>query len=461
MGCQGSKDLEVEQPKVAEAAKGRRSANLDKSSPSILKQVSSEETSGQAGDNLRGSGFSPTGGIAALEEKLVTTRPTPERSVHVPGGSSLRSASRNPSPRLELGPGAFVLKTLKWRVWSNIRLIQASKTCRRAASDMLAGHTALERLLLQPSLGIKFHAQVPMALIETGRREDAERLLKDSSCFDKAREGQKELHPHLLDFWICWAATLLGNEALAESCYARLLAFRHPVTGSGLAFRPYGECKVTEWVADLLSTAMLAKASLLRGRRELALAAGDSMARAVAANRRMMMRQHFCLRWSFQEGFIEESGPDLCVLAGQTHGSQGAEAELGRPVHEREAQGRELSGQRYDRLGFPALVLLEVAEALRKDHNQAAAAAELRSAAKELLAFLRACHGIFDSPLSGAVAVAFAMSGDIGAAERAALGTANALGREEEGSPIDEFEAAVWLSQAAQLIETQAAIISL
>jgi len=138
--------------------------------------------------------------------------------------------------------------------------------------------------------------------------------------------------------------------------------YSHPYTGSGIVGEPYHFNRPQQ--ADFMATAIMTKAALIMGDVNRAREAGDSLLRALAANRRYMASGSFCLRWTWNSGFAQEVDA----------------------LHSVRQTGR---GQLHDMLGFPAAVLSELSDAT--------AEAKYQDAALELLTFLRACEGIHAS----------------------------------------------------------------
>eukprot|EP00927_Polykrikos_kofoidii_P085423 TRINITY_DN9291_c0_g1_i1.p1 TRINITY_DN9291_c0_g1~~TRINITY_DN9291_c0_g1_i1.p1 ORF type:complete len:562 (+),score=94.48 TRINITY_DN9291_c0_g1_i1:38-1687(+) len=228
---------------------------------------------------------------------------------------------------------------------------------------------------------VAYYCQAPLALLEAGRKSDASRALRvaerfvSKSAVESSNEMYSRWYPQYPLLWICCAATRLGNSVLADECFQGIVKYVHPMTSSGVVSSPY-RWQAT-FVADFFATAILAQAALMVGDDALAVAAGDSLLRALAANRRNMSMGRFFLRWTWGNGFVEETDPLHCVL------------QVG-------------SGQLYFLLALPVIALLELG-----DHG-----AEYLAGATELLNFLTGCDGIFSSPTAHRVASAFAMAND-------------------------------------------------
>mmetsp|Transcript_87594 Transcript_87594/g.203740 ORF Transcript_87594/g.203740 Transcript_87594/m.203740 type:complete len:428 (-) Transcript_87594:86-1369(-) len=241
---------------------------------------------------------------------------------------------------------------------------------------------------------VAHYFKVPLLLADVGREQDARAALDVVAKFveqggaGSASETYAEVYPHSPWLWICWAASRLGPMALADHCFNKLRAYQHRLTESGLVRATY--VGAMDFEADFFATAMMAKAALLRGKLSSAEGAGDALVRALEANQlNMSARRRFNLRWRWQSGFVEETELSHCVLQG-------------------------VSGQLYNMLGFPALVLLELQRAGAR-HG-----ATYRAAATELLAFLKGCRGLFTSPDAHVVAAAAALADDKDTASRIA-----------------------------------------
>lgn len=304
-------------------------------------------------------------------------------------------------------------------------------------------HQMLSRTLQPKSFNRTQCSKLLLALVQVCRFPEADQILEalvpEFGSANKVEELEENtLHPHSHWFWICWTATLLNKEDLADFSYHRLRRFQHPITGSGLVSTCYHSCKVTEWQADIFSTAMLAKASLLRNQEDNAVTAAESLLRAIYANRsNVSKRQRFNLRWSFSSGFEEATGPELCIL-------------------------QNVSGQSYNMLGLAANCLMELSK--RQQQRELTTSSKFRDGALEVLKFLRTCVGLIQSPRAGPVAAAYALNGDAGYAEEIAKSAIDAMttatsqpqvfSGDIERWPvgIDEFaESSIWLQQVDQI----------
>lgn len=242
---------------------------------------------------------------------------------------------------------------------------------------------------------VAYYFKAPLAFLEAGRQMEAEKAFAiairymEQGGSKSANRAYSLQYPHYPLMYMCWAATILKHEDIADACFHRIEAFVHPVTGSGLVTAPY--CEGSAFEADCFATALVVKAALLRGKMDLAKSAGAALARALTANRDHMSAGRFYLRW--QGETIHDiqlmSDPDKqhdhfhCVL---------------------KAGG----GQRYFFVGFPAMTLLELSMLdahVGEGHRDA-----YRDAALGMLNFLWTCEGLTESPTSHKVARAAAMA---------------------------------------------------
>lgn len=228
-----------------------------------------------------------------------------------------------------------------------------------------------------------FYFKAPLMLLEADREVEARRALDIAASFI-TEDGVKsddalysDVYPQWPLLWIAWAASSLGQVDMARQCFQRVRRYLHPLTTSGLIKTPYAWG--VDYEADFLATATVAKAALIVQDFEAARAAGDSLLRAVEANRRFAEEGRFCLRWTHAGGFAEETDLTLCVLQ----------------------RGH---GQQYFAMGFPASVLLELSAALGPGSEA------YQAGALELLGFLRACDGVLSSLSAHQVARAAALA---------------------------------------------------
>eukprot|EP00435_Cladocopium_sp_Y103_P028652 s1256_g7.t1 len=246
---------------------------------------------------------------------------------------------------------------------------------------------------------VAYYFRLPVAFMEAGREAEARRALDIAARYVRAnRVSSKKLtmiYPQYSLLWICEAAARLGQGELAENlgefaegdprrCVQAILRYRHPLTSSGIISEPYTWNENYE--ADFFATAVLAKAAILSGQESLAVAAANSLLRAVDANRRYMASGRFFLRWTWADGFVEnDEDPLYCVT---TSGEQ----------------------QLYFLLGLPTAVLLEVANSFRSMADSAKE--KYRAVANELLLYLKRCKNFFTASTAYGTACAAAMLGD-------------------------------------------------
>jgi hypothetical protein len=233
---------------------------------------------------------------------------------------------------------------------------------------------------------VAFFAKAPMLLLEANREQDARAALHvaarhaERSSTNKCSQVYAEDYPHYALLWICWAATRMSVDDLANRCFERICSYQHKLTQSGLVREPYHSA--CNFEADFFATAICAKAALLRNDAARAEGAGDALMRALDANRsNMSERKRFNLRWRWQDGFVQESGPTNCVL-------QAAD------------------GQLHSMLGFPALVLMELS------WTKLSRASAYATASLDLLNFIKGSRGVLTSPQAHVVAAAAAAAKD-------------------------------------------------
>lgn len=241
------------------------------------------------------------------------------------------------------------------------------------------------------------------------------------------RGGRDSEHPIYRDeflqepwFWMCWAATRLKQDDFADRCHAKLRSFRHTLTDSGLVKAPFR--RLQDYEADFYATALLAKAALLRWAMDEAAAAGESLLRALEANKVNMARKHFNMRWNWSRGFIELDGTFYRV-----------------------AQDKQR--QHVALLGLPAIALFQLAQAFAP--SQPHRAASFRVGASRLLNFLEDCTDLAQSPGACSVLHAAALGKNAKLSARLQfLKKASFLSelREEVASMDEVAESLVWLS---------------
>jgi len=233
---------------------------------------------------------------------------------------------------------------------------------------------------------VAFYAKAPMLLFEANREKDARAALHvaaryaEHSSTNSCSQVYAEDYPHFALLWICWAATRMSVDDLANRCFERICTYQHRLTLSGLVREPYRSA--CNFEADFFATAICAKAALLRNDAARAEGAGDALMRALDANRsNMSERKRFYLRWRWHDGFVQESGPTQCVL-------------------------QDADGQLHSMLGFPALVLMELSK------TQLSRASAYATASLELLNFVKGSRGLRTSPQAHVVAAAAAAAED-------------------------------------------------
>lgn len=259
----------------------------------------------------------------------------------------------------------------------------------------------------------------------------------EHGCANSCNKVYAEDYPHCAWLWICWAATRMSADDLANRCFQRICSYQHRLTQSGLVRDPYSSA--FDFEADFFATAVCAKAALLRNDAARAEGAGDALMRAMDANRtNMSKRKRFNLRWRWHDGFVEQSGPTQCFL-------QAAD-----------------TGQLHSMLGFPALVLQELS---RTKLTRASAYA---AASRDLLQFIKGGRGMRNSPQAHVVAAAAAAANDANLATQIADALASQL-RTSAGSLVHDgveewetmdhaAEAAFWLGYVNRSLTTCAPV---
>lgn len=279
---------------------------------------------------------------------------------------------------------------------------------------------------------VAYFCKTSLVLLEADKPSAAKIALGEAVRFmdrggaDSAHELYSGAYVQVPWLYMCWAATRLHNEDLAQQCFEKICRFRHPLTDTGLVKAPYSRQKPFE--ADFMATAVVCKAALLRNAIADAKVAGDSLLRALEANRLNMARHRcFRLRWCWDSGFLQEQSPLHCVAQSQP-------------------------GQNYGMLGLPAAVLLELARTLGGVEGS-----RYREGGLQLLQFLKGCTGLLTSTSIHVVVHAALLANDQAFASH--LGEAAMQRHQAAGLPstdavsasaVDEMaDAAIWLSQAA------------
>jgi len=235
--------------------------------------------------------------------------------------------------------------------------------------------------------------------------------------------------------WMCWAATRLGRDEMARDCFAKLCAYVHPETSSGLVAAPFSDNGMP-FEADFFATAEVVKVAWLVGQMQLARKSADMLLKVLESNSQNMRNGRFQLRWSGAS--VEDvelvSGDDAlhCILQ-----------------HKPE--------QLYFMMAFPAMVLIEIAAC----YDQPVADKYIAGATK-LLEYLKCCVGVFESPMAHKVGRAAAMAKDPEAAVKVAdflLSLQHKPGNfQDDPEALDSVdqtaEIAVWLRQISTDLKT-------
>ncbi|CAJ1433603.1 unnamed protein product [Effrenium voratum] len=292
-------------------------------------------------------------------------------------------------------------RVILWDAGKNIlQEIICNANCWRAAIGLKEpGKTSeVERALMYLSRGlddawvsqhddVAYYFRLPMAFMEAGHEAEARKALDIAARYVCSNRSSAQtlamVYPQYPLLWICEAAGRLGQDELAQRCIRGIFKYRHPLTSSGLVSEPY--TWNDNYEADFFATALLAKASILSGQESLAVAAADSLLRAVVANRRHMAHGRFFLRWTWADGFLERDDPLYCVNTSSEH-------------------------QLYFLLGLPSAVLLEVASSFRSVADSAKQ--KYQAVARELLLYLKQCKHLFTASTAYGTVCAAAMLGD-------------------------------------------------
>lgn len=293
-----------------------------------------------------------------------------------------------------------------------------------ATADYVARHVLNKEGVAQHD-DLAFCVKAPLLLFEANRTQDAQAALHVAAQYVEQGFANSRAkvyghdYPHCDWLWICWAATRMSEEDLADRCFKQICGFQHQLTHSGLVRKPFRG--LFDFEADFFVTAICAKGALLRNDVARAEGAGDALTRAIDANRtNMSKRQRFNLRWRWHDGLVEEEGPTHCVLQASR-------------------------GQLHSMLGFPALVLLELSQ------TELARASTYAIAAADLLHFIKGNRDLQNSSEAYVVAAAAAAANDSSLAMQVADKLASQL---RESASVDAkawdviddaAEAAVWL----------------
>lgn len=293
------------------------------------------------------------------------------------------------------------------------------------AADAAAGYVAARVLnddWVARHQDICYYFKAPLALLEAGRKPDAEKALSIAARYvyagvqSSSNDVYATVYPQYPLLWVCWAASRLGSVDVAKQCFSMIAKFVHPFTGSGLVGAPYES--ITKFEADFFATAIIAKAAMLVGDINAAKEASDSLLRAVDANRGNMQVGRFNLRWTWKDGLCQEEDVLHCV---QQKGS----------------------GQLFFMLGFPAVVLLEMAAAGEGPVDR------YKAGGQELLGFLKGCAGVHTSAAAHQVAYAAALAQDDETASRIAENVLTA--QRNSGCFNDDPEVLYVMDQTAEI----------
>lgn len=356
------------------------------------------------------------------------------------------TAGRKTKQKKEEEEADIILKDLVDSILSTRRIfvdgdINLPKLSAGSSSEALCTSTAAylaERILDESWIArhddVAYYCKTPLALLEAGMGKEATESLKRAARYMKrggagsqcvAYRGNHVQAPWL---WICWAASRLQCEDVVELCYKTICRFRDPMTDTGLAKAPYQKFGSPAHEFDFFATAVLCKAAMLHGSWQVATGAADSMLRTIEANRLdMPRRRRFRLRWKWDSGFVEDDKDPFCIV-------------------DQVAPG----GQLYALLGFPAVVLLELAGREQK------LCAAYTAGAQTLLTFLRGCVGLASSPSASVVVHAATLAGDTNLATKLTTCLVKQAILQEVGSETPESmdwlaDTCIWLAQASKV----------
>merc|ERR1719356_57700 len=117
---------------------------------------------------------------------------------------------------------------------------------------------------------IAYYFKAPMAFLEAGCFEQAGKVLDTAATYiergglDSTNAAYSSQYPHYPWMWMCWAASRLNRDEMAQDCFARLSAYVHPETSSGLVAAPFSD-NGTPFEADFFATAEVVKVARLVG----------------------------------------------------------------------------------------------------------------------------------------------------------------------------------------------------
>lgn len=249
---------------------------------------------------------------------------------------------------------------------------------------------------------VAYYFKAPLAFLKAGKEKEARAALESAERYveqagsQSANGAYSGVYPHYPWMWMCWAACELGQHDLARRCFQGFSSYVHPDTSSGLVARPFtvGE----PFQADFFATAEAVKFGLLLGKQDLARASAGTILRVLELNRLGPMKEgKFLLRWT------GDTAEALQLVQGN---------DVLHCVNQREP------GQLYFMLGFPAMVLLELAGV--EGRGGSSARDGYHGGAAELLGYLKECEGVYESQMAHKVARAAALAGDAATAKRIA-----------------------------------------
>eukprot|EP00967_Tisochrysis_lutea_P148303 scaffold283071_cov30-Tisochrysis_lutea.AAC.1 len=295
---------------------------------------------------------------------------------------------------------------------------------------------------------VAYFFKLPLALLAAGRRSDAKAALArltphlPEGGFRSANIAYNTAYPHYPCLWGLAAGTALGDAATMGKCDHFLAKYHDARTGAGL---------VEGGDADMFATAAMVSRGLLTGRLGEAVVSASRLLWAIKRNGARCTS--FQLRWS--------------IMSETWVGHAGERAKLPEVFY---CVKRDTPGQLYFMLGFPAMVLLELASVMEEskgavlpdvpsDHD-AVTPEVLRTGAAQLLAFCDSCGNFLHSLPAHKVAVCAVMAGDEALAARL-WPSLLALQDSERGtfatgdSDLDEIdqtaEMALWLHRVPAL----------
>lgn len=232
---------------------------------------------------------------------------------------------------------------------------------------------------------VAYFFKLPLALLAAGRRSDAKAALArltphlPEGGFRSANIAYNTAYPHYPCLWGLAAGAALGDAATMGKCDHFLAKYHDARTGAGL---------VEGGDADMFATAAMVSRGLLTGRLGEAVVSASRLLWAIKRNGARCTS--FQLRWS--------------IMSETWVGHAGERAKLPEVFY---CVKRDTPGQLYFMLGFPAMVLLELASVMEEskgavlpdvpsDHD-AVTPEVLRTGAAQLLAFCDSCGNFLHS----------------------------------------------------------------